>query len=229
MSRTKKTRNDSQDWDTARDAVRDNATELSAMTSHLDLLEWAKAHGIDTGSLFAKFKAELRKQLHIDYDAVRQRTCDARWEQMRQHARSVAQIVLYAAGDGEVASFAVCSADGEDPWYGDFHDNDNVAADDQDAADIAAARKAIYLAGQARTLAQLDVIGLRLVVSNHRVTTDTVQRDCLRHDVFVSIDVVDDDEDNPALQVCRLPGFRGWRDVSLTDLLTAADHRSEVR
>ena len=228
MSRTKKkTGNDARDWDTARDAVRDNAAELSAMTSHTELLGWAKANGIDTGSLFAKFKAELRKQLHIDYDAVRQRTFDARWEQMEQQARNAPQIVLYAAGDGEVASFAVCSADGEDPWYGDFHDNDNVADDDQDAADVAAARKAVYLAGQARELAQHELIGLRLVVSNHRVTLESVQRDCLRHDVFVTIDVVDDAADNPALEVCRLPGFRGWREVSLNDLLTA-EHGSEV-
>ena len=43
----------------------------------------------------------------------------------------------------------------------------------------------------------------------------------------VTIDVVDDAADNPALEVCRLPGFRGWREVSLTDLL-AADQGSEV-
>lgn len=216
----KKNINDAADWDTARDAVRDNSAELKAMSSHTELFTWAKSNGIDTGSLFAKFKTELRKQLHIDYNELRQKAFDARTEEMAQQAAGVPQVTLYAAGDSEVDSFAVCSEDGEDPWYGEFHENDRVT--DQDSADISAARKAIYLAGQAREQESLELIGLRLVVSNHHVTADSVQRDSLRHKVFVSIEVVDNGEDNPALEVCRLPGFRSWREVSLTDLLAAS-------
>ena len=143
---------------------------------------------------------------------------------MAQQAADAPQVTLYAAGDSEVNSFAICSEHGEDPWYGEFHPNDKVT--DQDGADICSARKAIYLAGQAREQENLDLIGLHLVVSNHRVTAEAVQRDSLRHKVFVTIDVVDGDEDNPALEVCRLPGFRSWREVSLTDLVAAA---SEAR
>ncbi|WP_222114193.1 hypothetical protein [Gordonia paraffinivorans] len=215
----KKNINDASDWNTARDAVRDNSAELKAMSSHTELFTWAKSNGIDTGSLFAKFKTELRKQLHIDYDELREQAFSARLEEMAQQAAGVPQVTLYAAGDSEVDSFAVCSEDGEDPWYGEFHENDRVT--DQDSADISAARKAIYLAGQAREQESLELIGLRLVVSNHHVTADSVQRDSLRHKVFVSIEVVDNGEDNPALEVCRLPGFRSWREVSLTDLLAA--------
>lgn len=224
MSTTTKRKNnaasDAKDWNTARDLVRDNADTLKAMTSHSELFVWAKEHGIDNGSLFRKWKTELRKQLHIDYDALRQRAFDARLAEMDAAAEAAPQVTLYAAGDVEVNSFAVCSEHGEDPWYGEFHDNDRV--DDQDSADIEAARKAIYLAGQARDYQELDLIGLRLVVSNHRVTTRALQRDILQHSVFVTVEVVDNGEDNPALEVCRMPGFRTWREVSLTDLLNAA-------
>ncbi|NED59857.1 hypothetical protein G3I15_02835, partial [Streptomyces sp. SID10244] len=69
----------------------------------------------------------------------------------------------------------------------------------------------------------LELIGLRLLVSNHRITTRALQRDILKHNVFVTVEVVDNGEDNPALEVCRMPGFRSWREVSLTDLLDAAE------
>ncbi|MFT4397848.1 hypothetical protein ACLTEW_23230 [Gordonia lacunae] len=233
MSTTKKknSASDAKDWDTARDSVRDNADTLTAMTSHSELFAWAKEHGIDNGSLFRKWKTELRKQLHIDYDDLRQKAFDTRLAEMDAAADAAPQVTLYAAGDSEVNSFAVCSEHGEDPWYGEFHDNDRV--DDQDSADLEAARKAIYLTGQARDYHELDLIGLRLVVSNHRVTTRALQRDILKHSVFVTVEVVDNGEDNPALEVCRMPGFRTWREVSLTDLLattepTAAQDEGEV-
>lgn len=224
MSTTTKKKNstaDAKDWDTARDSVRDNADTLKAMTSHSELFRWAKEHGIDTGSLFRKWKTELRKQLHIDYDNLRQKAFDARLAEMDAAAETAPQVMLYAAGDSEINSFAVCSEHGEDPWYGEFHDNDRV--DDQDSADLESARKAIYLAGQARDYTGLELIGLRLLVSNHRITTRALQRDILKHSVFVTVEVVDNGEDNPALEVCRMPGFRTWREVSLTDLLAAAE------
>ncbi len=224
MSTTTKKKNstaDAKDWDTARDSVRDNADTLKAMTSHSELFAWAKEHGIDTGSLFRKWKTELRKQLHIDYDDLRQKAFDARLAEMDAAAEAAPQVMLYAAGDSEINSFAVCSEHGEDPWYGEFHDNDRV--DDQDSADLEAARKAIYLAGQARDYTGLELIGLRLLVSNHRITTRALQRDILKYSVFVTVEVVDNGEDNPALEVCRMPGFRSWREVSLTDLLDAAE------
>ena len=216
----KKTSNDAADWDTAQAAVRNNREVLGSMTSHTELFIWATENGIDNASLFTKFKTELRKQLHIDYDELRQKAFDARTAELAEQAADAPQVTLYAAGDSEVDSFAVCNEDGEDPWYGTFHDNDRVT--DQDGADLAAARKAIYLAGKARDQEDLEVIRLRLVVSNHRVTAEAVQRDSLRHKVFVTIEVVDIGEDNPALEVCRLPGFRTWREVSLTDLVAAA-------
>lgn len=216
----KKSTNDAADWDTARDAVRAHSEAFKAMTSHVELFKWAENNGLNTPSLFTKFKAELRKQLHIDYNDLRQKAFDARLEEMAMQAAAAPQVTLFAAGDSEVDSFAICSEHGEDPWYGEFHANDKVT--DQDSADICAARKAIYLAGQAREQENLELVGLRLVVSNHRVTDQTVQRDSLRHRVFVSIEVVDGGEENPALEVCRLPGFRSWREVSLTDLLAAA-------
>lgn len=220
---TKKNRtSDADQWDLARLTVRDNATELRAMTSHAEIFRWADDHGIDSGSLFRKFKTELRKQLHIDYDQLRADAIAARLSAMAEAAATAPVIRRYVAGDSEVNAFAVCAADGEDPWYGDFHDKDDVD-DDQDTADLAAARKAVYLAGQAREHHELDLVVLELVTCNHHVTADALARDLVRHKVHAHIEVVDNAEDNPALEVCRMPGFRGWREVSLTDMLTTTE------
>lgn len=214
-----RTNNDAAQWDTARLAVRDNATELRAMTTHAEIFRWANDHGIDSGSLFRKFKTELRKQLHVDYDQLRAAAMAARLAEMADAAATAPVVRRYVAGDSEVSAFAVCGEDGDDPWYGDFHEKDNVD-DDQDTADLAAARKAVYLAGQARQHHELELVVLELVTCNHHVTVDALARDLVRHKVHAHIEVVDNAEDNPALEVCRMPGFRGWREVSLTDMLT---------
>ena len=204
-------------WDTASVAVRDHADELRQLTTHTELFGWAKEHDLNTKMLFPKFKTELRKQLHIDYDELRDQAMVEREAALSAAAEdeSVPTIALWTAGDAEVDSFAVCNGEGGDPWYGTFHERDAVT--DQDEADLAAARKAVYLAEQARKFAELDVVRLALVVSNHRVTAETLRKDAVRGRVVVDLEVVDGE--NPALEVCRLPGYRTWREVSLTDLV----------
>ena len=59
-----------------------------------------------------------------------------------------------------------------------------------------------------------------MTTSNHAVSAQALRREALRARVHVVVNVVDRGEDNPALEVCRLPGYRSWREVSLTDLLT---------
>jgi|CXWK01.1.fsa_nt_gi hypothetical protein len=206
-----------QDWDIAAAAVRDNATALSAMSTHSDLYTFAKEHELATKLLFPKFKTELRKQLRIDYEQLREDTLTARLKELEDKAEQAPTIELYCAGDAEVDSYAVCREGEEDPWYGTFHANDNVA--DQDQADQSAAGKAVYLAGKAREVGEHEMVHLQLSVTNHIVTRKSLMRDMLKHKVWVSIEVIDDPNGNPALELCRAPGFRGWREVSLNDLI----------
>lgn len=209
--------NANQDWDTARNTVRDNASELAELSTHTELYQWAKDQKLATKSLFPKFKTELRKQLKIDYDQIKADTLAAREQQLLAAAAEAPRITLWTAGDVEVDSFAVCNTEGGDPWYGDLHERDNV--DDQDSADLAAARKAIYLAGQARAENELECVGLTVLTCNHHVTVEDLRVDMLRSRVAVTVEVVDDAAQNPALELCRTPGYRGWREVSLNDLL----------
>ncbi|GAC62335.1 MULTISPECIES: hypothetical protein [Gordonia] len=210
-----------QDWDTAAAVVRDHADALASMGSHSELYSFAKEKNLATKLLFPKFKTELRKQLRIDYDQIRKDTLAARLVELEAAGETAPTITLFCAGDVEVDSYAVCRAEEEDPWYGTFHENDQVA--DQDHADESAARKAVYLAGKAREFAGLDIVHLRLSVTNHVVTRTALMRDMLKHKVWVTVDIVDDPNGNPALELCRAPGFRGWREVSLGDLIEDSD------
>ena len=82
-------------WDTARDAVRAGADELRSMSTHTELFQWAKDHHLDTKSLFPKYKTELRKQLHIDYDALRAATMAARAEELTAAAAAGAPTPIF--------------------------------------------------------------------------------------------------------------------------------------
>jgi len=205
------------DWDLVAGVVREHGDALKAMQTHTDLFQFAKDNKLDTKSLFPKFKTELRKQHGMEYDELRARTLATREAELASAAADAPLITLCCAGDVEVDSYAVCNIEGGDPWYGTFHENDRVS--DQDSADFEAARKAVYLARQAREFAGLDAVRLHLLVSNHRVTPAELLRNSLPHNVLVTVEVIDDAEGNPALERCRDNGFRGWREVSLTDLL----------
>lgn len=218
MTTSRRTKSDTKDWETAQKVVRDNATALRSMTTHTELYTWAKGNTLATKRLFPKFKTELRKQLHIDYDALREQAIADRYAQLTAVAGDAPTIELCCAGDGEVSTFAICNSEGGDPWYGDFYEEDPIYREgEQLTADVSAAGKAIYLAGQAREFADLEAVKLVLTTSNHAVDIDVLRRDSVRHRVLVELAVSDE---NPALPMCRdLPGYRGWREVSLTDLL----------
>lgn len=204
-------------WEKARHAVAANADTIAAMTTHADIYRWAKSEHLDTRQLWPKVKAELRKQLGLDYDELRRSTRRTMADELAAAASNARTIHLCCAGDEEVGTFAVTDHAGDDAWYGDFFDRDGVA--DQTSADIAAANKAIYLAGKAREYAGLDVVGLRLTLSNHHVDLDALLGSAIKHRVHVVIDLTDGH--NPALDQCREPGYRSWQEIALSDLFSA--------
>lgn len=222
MAGSRRSRSDASDWKTAERAVRDNAAALRSLTTHTELYGWAKDNKLATRRLFPPFKTELRKQLHIDYEQLREQAIADRYAELTAAAAEAPVIELCCAGDAEVHTFAVCNLEGGDPWYGDFHEEDPIYKEgEQITADLSAAGKAVYLAGQAREYAGLEAINLTLTTSNHELDIERLRKDAVRHRVLVTLDVA---ADNPALALCRdLPGYRGWREVSLTDLIEPGD------
>ena len=211
------------EWDIASAAVSEHAEQLQQMTTHSEIYTWAKANDLTTRTLFPKVKAQLRKQLSIDYDQLRQTTNGHRAEQLAADAADAPEIVLWAAGDDETGTFALTDTEGGALWYSTFHSQDKLYnPGDQASASTSAAEKAVYLAGQARREADLEVVRLTVRVSDHRVDADAITRAGLQARAVVIIDVTD--EDNPAADWCRAPGFRNWREIDLSALLNTEPH-----
>lgn len=208
---------DTDKWQKARETVKSHAEELRAMTSHGDLYQFAVDQHLNTTSLFPKFKSELWKQLDISYDDIRSSALRARAAEIAEAAQSAPWVTLYTHGDAEVSAYAVCGEQGENAWYGEFHAEDREFRGDQTSADISAAAKAVFLAGQVRSELELPAIRLRLCTPNHEVDQEQLAAAATRARVAVTIEVV---EDNPAVEVVRLPGWQSWREIRLRDLIT---------
>ncbi|MGW4719676.1 hypothetical protein [Nocardia sp. NPDC004260] len=208
----------SEEWDLVTNAVAEHADELARMSSHGDIYRWAKAHDLTSRTLFPKFKAQLRHQLGIDYEQLREATTEQRAEQLAATAADAPQIVLWAAGDDDYERFAVCDVEGEALWYSRFHPDDRLyRGGDPASASTSAAEKAVYLAGQARREAGLDTVRLGLRVSDDRVDATVLTTAGIAAEVSVSVEVVVDD--NPAVEWCRAPGFKNWRESRLAALI----------
>lgn len=211
----------SDDWNTAETAVSGGAEVLRSARTHREIRAWADEAGVATKALWPKVKTEMRKQLDIDYDQIRDQTTAAEAAQVSAAAASAPVIELCSAGDGEVGTYAVCAADNDhESWYGQFHAKDLIyRAGDDLSAERSAADKAIFLAGKAREKAGLDSVRLVLHTSHHDLTAADLAATASRHRVAVTVELSDQ---NPAIALCRAPGYRTWREIKLAALLTAS-------
>ena len=219
MTKKRSTNSSAADWDTARNAVKDNLDELRGLDTHTALYEWAKEHELATKLLFPKYKTELNKQLGLDYDALREQAYTQRREQIADAAADGPILELWTAADDEVQSFAICGPEGEVVTYNTFHpDNKTYRQGDQNSADLSVAALAVFIAGQAREELDVDAIRLVLHVLNHEVSPDdpALDRAALGGKVHVSIEI---DQDNPAAEWCRENGYKSWRETNLTTLV----------
>lgn len=211
-----------QDWEKAKKVVAENAEALKALEGHGEIYKWAEGNGINTGSLFKRFKVELNKQLGIDYDAMRDDANALRREQIAAAAADGPLLEIFTAADGQ-GSFAVCAPDGSIVSYGAFHpDNRIFKQDDQLSADRAAADHAVFLAGKAREDLDVEAARLRLHVLNHEVDADdpVLVRSALISRVDVTIEV---DDTNPADEWTQEAGHKYWRETNLNILLVDED------
>lgn len=204
-------------WDEVGKAVKEGAEELRLLTTHSDLYAWAKEHKFATASMFPKFKTELNKRLDIDYDELRSIAQRERLAQIEADAADGPLVELWAAGDDEVSSYAVCGPGGLVAWYGEFYEEDKIRKEgDQNSADLSAAGKAVFLAGKVRGELEVPALTVRIHVLNHHVRADDLMRAALGAGVVVEIDV---DDDTTALDWCREPGSKSWRETKLERLV----------
>jgi hypothetical protein len=145
---------------------------------------------------------------------------------MMKQTRLVPHITLAAAADCSNGTFAVCGDEGRALWYGPFLDSDaDHPNGDRLAAAMAAASRAVWLAGRARTDAGHDEATLHLTVTESDL--DIVTLACTASMSGLALDVVIAD-DNPALDWCLAFGRLDWNPGALLSLVDDGDEPQPV-
>jgi len=111
---------------------------------------WATANEIEHNAAFTRFKKALAIN-GINYDrliAVASADKTARLE-----ANVTASLTLYCDAKANNDRFAICDKRGNPVWHGRFFATDHDYNGEQSAGEIAAAKKAVWLAHQNPTFA----------------------------------------------------------------------------
>ena len=194
----------------ARAAVAAHADTLRGCAEHGQLYGWAVLHGLGGPQLWPRVKHELRAQLGIDFDQIRDATHAARRAAIAQAGKGP-HLRVWAAGDHAQQSFAVCGPRGV-LWYNNLTPDDWWYRADQPTADLSAAHRAVWLAGRARTLAKIGAARLTVHLTALGIQLDLLAGTAERARVALAVEPVAADE-NPAIEWCRKPGRRACTDL----------------
>lgn len=210
-------------WQRAETAVSERADELRTHTTHRAIRAWAEALDLtDPPGQWVKVKTELRKQLDIDYDQLRERTVLNESAEVKAAAADAPSVTLCVAGDAEVGSYAVCHPINDtESWYGTFHPKDRTYVEGDDlSAETSAALKAVFLAGKLREKIDAPAVALTIFTTHPDLTADDLVAEATRARIAVTVEHT---EQNPAVALTRAPGYREWREIRLDSLLATAE------
>lgn len=207
-----------QQWEVVEKAVKPDLATLKSMDTHRDLYAWAVANSLNTATLFPKLKRTWLKY-GIDYVQLREERRSAEFSELMDTAADAPLVILYCFADPEHEVYAVCGEDGEQAWYGTFHEKDRYyeSGQSQFDADYATADKAVYLAGKVAEEIGVPAVRLELRTFNHEIAIKHLTVAALKNRVALSIEIVQDS--NPAEEWAMAHGFANIHDINLANLV----------
>lgn len=154
---------------------------LKEIKTHFELTKWAKENGMDNRSAFSRFKKALAL-IDIDYDALKQIASKDKIEKktrvVGEKLKDGKKITLYSDAKASNDRYAICDQSGEVVWAGRFF-QEHI---EQSACEMAAAKKAVWLAKKIREQNNLETIVLNLKVDAQWLTyAENVQYGSTRH------------------------------------------------
>lgn len=136
---------------------------------------------------------------------------------MSRMIRLVPHIAVAAAGDPRSGTFAVCDGEGTALWYGPYSDYEHAhPRGPRVAAGMAAASRAVWLAGRACAETGLRQADVRLTVSDREVDAAVLFGMATMAGMTLRLFST---SDNPARDWCRVPGRRDWQPGTLAALV----------
>jgi hypothetical protein len=119
--------------------------DLLRNAPYTTLLDWATEHNIDNRSAWGRYKRALAA-IDVNFDRMRDARRAAAREELVQ--RATRRLTLYSDARASTARYAICDESGEPVWYGRFFDSDRDYDGEQSSGELAAAKKAVWLAAQ---------------------------------------------------------------------------------
>lgn len=110
------------------------------------LVTWANEHGVTNRSAWGRYKRALKEVVGVDFDAMRQ--ADKEAQRQATAAAATRRLVLYSDAKASAGRYAICGPDGEPAWHGRFFDGDRDFDGEQSSGEMAAAKKAVWLASK---------------------------------------------------------------------------------
>lgn len=192
--------------------------------NQFELTTWAKEQGYDNRSAFANFKKALLT-IDVDYDALKQQRHEAKREELEKNITK--EVVLYSDAKASKDRFGITDKDGNAVWYGRFFEDDRDYNGEQSSGELAAAKKAVWLASKISEKVG-GVVKLTLKVDAEWLCwaneTDgrggkakQLRQLADRYNVVLNVEHVYGC-DNPADYYTTCPGYQSYKDVNLATL-----------
>jgi len=207
---------------TITDKIKPDIEELKQMNI-AELTAYGKEH-FDSRSGFSAYKKAL-KQLGIDYNAMR----IARRLERKNHVSDISHNEIILVTDATTERFAICNEKGDPVWFGRFFDNEGG---EQSAGELAAAKKAIWLAGKIKESIGLEAITLHLQTDAQWLCWGEFKANdkrggkarvlgelAIKYNVDLHIEHIRG-AGNPADYYSRARGFKKWQDNDLASLVS---------
>lgn len=208
------------------------ATNIDSLRdmSHSELFAWSRTNGLDSAAGFSNFKKQLLAN-GIDYEAMR--TSARAGQRADLEAQATAGVTLYCDAKARTNRFAICDAAGAPVWYGRFFDDDRDYDGEQSSGEMAAAKKAVWLAGKIRDAIGAPTLRLALKVDAEWLVFANRVADgaegggkaralgelARKLNLLLTVEWIAGSE-NPADQYTVAQGYLRWQDADLKSLVS---------
>ena len=209
---------------TTKKFVEENIKILQMMTRG-QIINFAQKSGYNNASAFSHVKKNLL-QNGIDLDKMREEETGERKAVLSEAKH---EVCFYSDANAGYGKFGITDENGNPIWWGKFFDDD---VDEQSKSELAAAKKAVWLAGIIREQIGEESIKLTLKVdaewlcfaneyngSGYGGKATQLARKAVACGVHLVVEHVSS-EQNKADQFTRKIGFKKWQNNDLVSLVT---------
>lgn len=211
---------------TIAEKVKENLEHLLTLDQP-GLTRWAKGNEMDNRAAFGAYKKALLAN-GIDFDKMRNDRINKAHEETA--AAVTHTVVLFSDAKAREDRYAICNKDGEPIWHGKFFADDRDYNGEQSSGELAAAKKAVWLAskiaaavnGKVKLILKIDAQWLTWANEKNGSGGKAKELSFLADKLGILLTVEHiAGTSNPADKYTVCSGFKKWQETNLSDLAIA--------